>query len=189
VILVAAIIVGLLAGYARARYRGYALSVPDLRLIWLAALAFLPQWLVFYLPAVRTSASDELVALALVSSQALLLIFAWINRRQPAFWALGLGLACNLAVIVANGGLMPISPETVVQLGDAVPSNWSVGGRLGSGKDIVLPISETRLWWLSDHLLLPRWSSVSVAFSPGDVFIALGAAWFFWTCGGRSPSK
>ena len=60
--------------------------------------------------------SEDLAAAILVSSQVLLLVFAWFNRDQPGLWALDLGLALNLLVIVLNGGLMPISPETVARL-------------------------------------------------------------------------
>jgi hypothetical protein len=150
-------------------------------------LAFLPQWLVFFLPAIGRLASDELAAITLVGSQGLLLLFAWLNRDQPGFWILGLGLVCNLIVIALNGGLMPISPETVSQLKpDAPPDVWKVGHRLGTGKDVVLPVAATHLWWLSDHFLFPPWFPYQAAFSPGDVLIAAGALWFLWALGGRS---
>lgn len=188
VILLVAILAGLLAGQARAWSGGRGLSPPDLRLVWLVPLTFLPQWLCFYLPATRRLVSDELAAVALVSSQGLLLVFAWFNRKQAGFWALGLGLAFNLLVIALNGGLMPISPETLAQLvPDAPPGHWQIGGRLGVGKDVVLPVAATRLSWLSDRFLLPDWLPYSGAFSLGDMFIAFGAFWLLWTLGGDGP--
>jgi hypothetical protein len=189
-ILLLAVVAGLLAGLARAWYGGRHLSPLNLHLIWLVPLAFVPQWLAFFLPATRRLVPDDLAAAILVSSQALLLIFAWFNREQPGFWALGLGLACNLLVIMLNGGLMPINPDTVAQLAPNAPSGaWQVGNRLGDGKDIVLPVAATHLWWLSDRFLLPPWFPHRVAFSLGDVFIAGGAFWLLWALGGQPKSK
>ena len=76
----------------------------------------------------------------------------------------------NLFVILLNGGMMPISPETIQHLyPNASPGAWQIGQRLGVGKDIVLTISETRLWFLSDRFTLPDWIPYRVAFSLGDV--------------------
>jgi hypothetical protein len=190
VILLFAIVTGLLGGLARARSGGCRLTSPSLHLVWLVPVAFVPQWLAFYLPATRKLVPDNLAAAILVSSQAFLLVFAWLNRHQPGFCVLGLGLALNLLVIALNGGLMPISPETLSRLVPAaLPDAWQIGHRLGSGKDVVLPIVTTRLWWLGDRFLLPTWFLYRVAFSLGDVFIAGGAFWFLWMLGedrGRS---
>ncbi len=187
-VLLVAVVAGLLAGLARARYGRRPLQVPDLRLVWLALVAFVPQLVAFYLPASSRLPADSLAALALVGSQVALLIFAWLNRKQPGFWALALGLALNLLVIGLNGGLMPISPETASQLmPDASPDMWQAGHRLG--KDIVLPAAATRLEWLADRFLLPSWLPYRVAFSLGDVFIALGAFWLLWAMGGPEPQR
>ena len=182
-ILLPAIVVGLLAGLARARHRNGHLKSPDLRLVWLVPIAFLPQWLAFHLPVTRRLTTDSIAAAALVSSQALLLVFAWFNRRKSGFWALGTGLALNLLAITFNGGLMPVSPEVVAQLLPHTPANaQQVGERVGW--NVVLPIANTRLWWLSDHLLLPDWFPYRKALSVGDVLIAAGAFWYLWSLGG-----
>jgi hypothetical protein len=186
VILLLAIIAGLVAGSIRAWYAGRHLSPFELRRTWLVLAAFLPQWAAFFLPATRSAVSDDVAAAVLVGSQVLLLVFAWLNREQPGFWLLGLGLACNLLVITLNRGLMPISPEIVTQLkSGAATRTWQVGHRLGTGKDILLPIAAMRLWWLSDRFLTPAWLPYRAAFSVGDVLIAGGAFWFFWALGGH----
>lgn len=139
--------------------------------------------LAFHLPATRRLATDDLAAAVLVGSQALLLVFAWFNRNQPGFWALGIGLALNLLVIGLNGGLMPVSPEIIaLLLPDLPPDARGIGDRVGW--NIVLPPTGTRLWWLSDLILLPGWFPIQKALSAGDVIIAGGAFWLLWTLGG-----
>ncbi len=181
-ILLPAIAAGLLAGLTRARYRNGYLKSPDLRLVWLVPIAFLPQWLAFNLPVTRRLTTDKTAAAALVSSQALLLIFAWFNRNQSGFWALGTGLALNLSVISLNRGLMPVSPEVVAELLPDLPTEaWQVGDRVGW--NVVLPVTNTHLWWLSDYLLLPAWFPYRKALSVGDLLVAAGAFWYLWALG------
>lgn len=179
-----AILVGVVAGLVRAQVPRQRYQVAELRFLWLVPLAYLPQLLAFQFPATRDKGTIESAAAALVTSQAFLLLFAWVNRSRPGFWVAGLGLALNLAVIVANGGLMPISPETIARMAPGLDLGaWPVGGRFGTGKDIVLLTRDTWLWWLSDILLLPAWIPIRAAYSIGDILIAAGVAWFFWSSG------
>lgn len=180
-LLIVAVIAGFLAGFIRSVLSNQRYEIPQIRYSWLVLIAFLPQWLVFYLPVTRRSIPDQWASIALISSQVLLLLFIWLNsfqqrfRNRLGFGLLGLGLALNLTVILLNGGLMPISPENVTRLVPNAPSgSWEIGSRLGTGKDVVLTHDETRLWWLSDtfYLELP---GRDVAFSLGDVIIAIGA--------------
>lgn len=187
-ILLLAILVGLLGGALRAWIGKRPYLIPDLDAIWLVLVAFIPQWGAFYLPLTRRLVTAEWAAAALVSSQAILLLFAWFNRKYSAFWVLGLGLLLNLTVIILNGGLMPISRETLVKLKLDTPiTDWQVGGRVGNSKDILLLPVQTRLGWLSDRFVLPTWFPYKAAFSLGDLLIALGAIWLLWQAGG--PKK
>jgi hypothetical protein len=54
-------------------------------------------------------------------------------------------------------------------------------------KDFVLPLADTRLWFLDDRFILPAWMNYHVAFSIGDVLIAIGAFWLLWSLG--SPNN
>lgn len=184
-----AVVVGLIVGGIRAVYNRRWLEIPDLRLIWLVPIAFLPQWLVFYWPRTRSATSLEIAVIALVSSQLLLFIFAWYNRTKPGFWLLGLGLLLNFVVIILNGGMMPITPETMTQLappGTPAIEMFPPGTRLGTTKDIVLYREDTRLWWLSDVFLFPEWFPLRFAYSVGDALIALGIIWLLWQAGGTT---
>ncbi len=154
--------------------------MPELRALWLAFVGFFPQALAFYLPLTRRSIPDEWAAAALIASQALLLGFAWLNRQQAGMSLLIAGLTLNMTVIIANGGFMPISPQTASRL-TALP--LETGARLGHSKDILLPLDETRLAWLSDRFLLPTGFPYQVAFSLGDILIAVGVFWLLLSRG------
>ncbi|MBI5840716.1 MAG: DUF5317 domain-containing protein [Chloroflexi bacterium] len=176
-ILLLALVAGLLVGLEWARWHRRPYQIPELRYLWLVFAAFLPQLIIIYLPLVRVCTPDWLAAASLLASQVLLLGFAFLNRRLPGMSILLLGSLLNLVVIAANGGFMPISPQTAGRL---VPKELlldiSTGARFGT-KDILLHPQETRLEWLADRFLPPAWFPYQVAFSLGDVFLAIGVFW------------
>ncbi len=176
-ILLLALALGLLVGIVSARLQKRPYRAPSIQAIWLALIAFALQWLVAYFPLGRRLFPDWFASLALLVSLLLLLLFAWWNRSLAGMGLLLGGLVLNLIVIAANGGWMPISPETAayfVGSGAALPLR--VGQRFGP-KDIILPAEETRLEFLADRFLAPRWFPWRVVFSLGDILIALGAFW------------
>lgn len=186
-ILLLAILAGLIAGYTRARLNHSALSIPRLRLAWLVLIAVIPQLLATEFSFTRQRIPVSMIPPILVGSQVLLLLFALSNLRRPGFILLGIGLTLNLTVITLNGGWMPISPDTVTNIApDASPGAWEIGERLGFSKDLVMPVSNTRLWALSDRFVFPGWFPAQVAFSIGDVLIAAGAFLFLFSLGAPS---
>jgi hypothetical protein len=125
----------------------------------------------------RVTFPDWLAALSIVTSQLILLIFAWLNRHLAGMSILIFGLILNMAVMVANGGFMPINPHTAERIiGSERIASYDLGSRIGY-KDILITKNETRLEWLADRFLPPAGLPYQVAFSLGDVFIAFGAFW------------
>lgn len=172
-ILLIAVVIGLGATLLRARLSGRRLKPLHIRISWLVFLAVIPQILSFQIPATGKLIPEGIVPFILVGSQILLLVFAAANIRQPGFWALGLGLLANFTVIALNGGWMPISADTLRRLLPHLTAETTITSqRLLLTKDWIMPPSQTHLVWLSDTLTLP---GLSVAFSIGDIFIALGA--------------
>jgi hypothetical protein len=188
-LLLGALLVGLAAGLLRAQLTGTVYRLPEVRATWLVVVAFIPQWLTFYWGPTRRLANETTAAFVLVTSQTLLLLFTWRNRHQSPFRWLGLGLLLNWLVICLNGGLMPISPETVSRLAPEIdPSEIPLGLRLGGSKDIVLPEAQMRLPWLADRMVTPtRWPQ-RVAFSVGDILVAVGAFSWLWQAGGKTST-
>ena len=189
-VLLIAVFIGLVAGLIRCWigkrvYRFYDLHYPGLVLV-----AFIPQFFAFFLPATRSLISDQLASILLISSQVLLLIFSLLNFKKPGFWPITAGFLANFLVIILNGGLMPISPETVKLLAPNAPEGtWQIGQRLGVGKDIVLNSTTTVLPFLSDRFATPQWLNYPAAFSFGDILISIGVIWLLWSLGGPQKQK
>jgi len=172
-----AILAGLLVGLSRAYWYKQVYIAPDFQAIWLAVIAFLPQLFIAYLPVTHPFFSDGLASVSLLASLILFSVFAWLNRHLPGMPILIVGLLLNFVVIVANGGWMPISPQTANLLaGKDVLQFMNAGSRFGE-KDILLPLQNIRLEFLADRFLLPAWFPYKVAFSLGDVLVSIGAFW------------
>lgn len=157
-------------------------TLPHLKRVELALLAFLPQAIVFFVPQTGGFVNQQWASLVLPVSLAILMWFVWCNRRQQGFWLLGLGLLLNLAVISANGGLMPIDPDTLTTV-HGEQSEAPTNGRAFGSKNLVLAAEETRLEWLADRFTVPDRLPIQFAFSLGDVFLVIGAFWALWSGG------
>jgi len=179
VILLIAVVVGTLTGWGYARWNGWTWHPPIFRAVWLVVLGFLPQLAAFYLPFTRRLLPDDMASASLVWSQLTLLAFALVNVHLPGMWILAFGLGCNLAVILANGGFMPLPVDAAARLvNPTILKSLAVGERISSAsKDILLPQSRILLPWLSDRFVTPSYLPYRFAFSLGDVLVSAGAFW------------
>ncbi|HOW91507.1 MAG TPA: DUF5317 domain-containing protein [Anaerolineaceae bacterium] len=188
-VLVTAVLIGLILGLGRAWINKQNYRVYDLRAPGLVLLAFIPQFLIFFLPATRSRIPDRTASILFISSLIILIAFSIFNIRKTSFWPVTAGFLLNAGVILLNGGWMPISPAMVQKLFPAAEPSWKVGERLGFSKDILLNPEMTRLWFLSDRFTLPDWIHYRVAFSAGDLLIFIGIVWLLWSLGGKAKDK
>jgi hypothetical protein len=102
--------------------------------------------------------------------------FCWLNRHQIGMVCITLGIALNMAVMAANGGVMPVSPTAALQVsGQQIPS----GTMVHFSKTAVLDDERTALVWLSDRMMLPGLFNVA-AWSIGDMFLLVGVSRLLW---------
>jgi len=172
------LLVAALAALAIVLLRGgklHRLAGVNIRTSWLILAAFALQLYLVYVPAGRSRGFLDPGAWLHLGSYLLLLAAVWQNRNLPGIKLIGIGLLLNLAVIVANGGFMPIEPETVVRIGHGSRvMDLQAGYRVHQAKDVVLPRELTRLWPLSDIFVLAAPFPMPTAFSLGDVFLSVG---------------
>jgi hypothetical protein len=168
----------LVTGMMRKRGRLQALAELPVHRLWLVPVALALQLPLFLSPAASATSELLIPRIAFIASYLLLGWVVWANRHLPGLRWLAIGVFLNGLVIVANGGGMPIAPETVIALGGSASP---VGIHDGASKDFVQSIDATRLWFLSDILAIPRPFPWPVAFSIGDIFIVVGVARFSWS--------
>jgi len=164
---------GLLVGASKLNLAISSLADIRVKFGWLIILAVVLQRIPFALS--TPSSFVELKKGLLVLSYVLLL---WALSRNFGFWSmriLALGTVVNFVAIVANGGLMPVSPEARLQAGMIALRPSSLGMVLPEGTGILLSVDQTNLQFLSDIIPI---SGVGV-FSPGDVVIGVGLLIFF----------
>lgn len=105
-------------------------------------------------------------------SLAVLLVWAvWHHDRLPGIWLVVVGIAMNLAVVLANGGHMPVAPAAA----HVGPPQLL---EQGSFAQYILMGPDTRLGWLGDWILLPPpiGQLFPQAYSPGDLVAMAGFA-------------
>ncbi len=136
-----------------------------IRLLWLPAAAALAEFSALPLYRLFGEGFRGFAFAPTVISYGLLFAFLIANLRLRGTPLMALGGAANLAVIAANGFLMPVA---------AVPP----AGMTEFQSLRYVPVSgETRLLFLADVIRLPL-PYIGGYASAGDIFLALGAAVF-----------
>lgn len=119
-------------------------------------------------------------------SQIGLIILFLLNRHVPGAKLFALGVALNTLVMLANGGWMPVTPETARFVH---PDRLNIERtRPATSKNIILSRSETNLWILSDiiRVTLPwRRNAISI----GDVFLIVAVAQFIFQATAKKKDK
>ena len=150
----------------------------------LATVPFKHGWLAFLaiglqVVAVYTHSIQGMAPILFSLSYAILIGLVWINRRLAGMPIVGLGLGLNTLVTVANGGYMPVTKEAIWRAGlTHLTYELETGARILGAKDIILPQSQTNLWFLSDIIVLR--GPFPTVFSIGDIILALGILLFFY---------
>ncbi len=103
---------------------------------------------------------------------ACLLYAVWANRSVPWMSLVGLGIALNFVVILANGMRMPISADALAAAGLGGQAAAIATGRVLTYR---LMDSTARLWPLGDVIPLGPPYPVHRVVSVGDIVMAVGA--------------
>jgi hypothetical protein len=122
--------------------------------------------------------SDKMAPFLYVISLLLIIIFILLNTKQYGLPILGLGLFCNLLVIVSNRGYMPVKLDYYKTIATADELE-----KLNQGLPFfnhIATSSHTKLYYLADIFLMPSWIFITRVFSIGDVLITIGASIFIW---------
>jgi hypothetical protein len=155
---IAGILLGLLSGG-----RLGALGELRIRHIGLVYAAILLQIAAFPSGVLPWSTPDRVARGLWLASFVLLIGFAVVNRAVRGVALVFAGLASNLAAVVANGGLMPASPQAI-----------RAAGMTYRLKNNSISAGHPHLAWLTDRWAVPDWIPLGNVFSVGDVLIAAG---------------
>jgi len=160
---------GVFIGSSRLSLVAANLANIKIRFGWLIVIAVLVQSMPFALSA--PSSFVELKKALLVLSYVLLLWVLSCNLQSRGMYIVLLGTLLNFLAIIANGGLMPVSPEARLWAGKPTLGESGLGKVLPEGTGILLPIDQTNLWLLSDIIPI---NFIHIVISIGDILIAIG---------------
>lgn len=124
----------------------------------------------------RTSPDDLPARIVLPLTIALVPLALWPLRDHAGVWVMFVGLLANLAVILANGGLMPIERSTVIEaIGEERAAAYEAGEWIAGSKDVLVEDGDGRALALGDSIIV-RVGGGGFAASPGDLVVWCGLA-------------
>ena len=152
---------------------GHPRPIFDVRRGWLVILAFAIQ--AGTIPIISDPSALALKKAILGVTAAMLLLGILPNLRWWAFRLLGIGFLLNLAVMSANGGLMPITVEDYNMIPEPA-ADLSVGQTPPGTKNVLLAEPDIRLGLLRDRIYIAELRSN--VYSVGDLVLLAGLAVF-----------
>ena len=161
------------------------LATVKLRWLPLVIVGFVLQLLIF-----TPFASSPLIAFATlpiyVLSLALLAIWVAANWRIPGMTLIAIGLALNVIVIAANGGHMPVFPDSARLAGQY---DMLVAESPRTSKHLPMEKDQVRLWLLSDIIAIPQGVPGASVLSVGDLVLTVGIAILCYSTILRAPLR
>jgi hypothetical protein len=163
-VLVLAVAAGLVLGRLLGG-RVAALAALRIRAVWLFYVAIGLQVAGYPSGVLPWSIGDSLATALWLVSYAVLIAAAAVNVRLPGAAVVGLGMLCNLAAVVTNGGHMPARAAALRAAGVLYRGHHNNSAVL----------AHPHLPWLIDRWPVPAWIPMGNVYSVGDVLIAAGA--------------
>jgi MFS family permease len=144
--------------------RGRFLRLAEVRVtaVWALLAALAAQVIVLR---VLRGGDPGLLGVGHVGTYLLAGIFLWRNRHLPGLWLITGGGIANLAVISANGGVMPASVDAWTAAGLSAPQTFSNS----------VTLEGAHLSFLGDIFAVPDPLPFANVFSIGDVLLIVGA--------------
>jgi hypothetical protein len=139
--------------------------------LWVGVLALTAQVLLVEIVG-RAAPSFPALPGLLFASHLLLIPFLLRNMRYLGVRLMLLGLALNLIVMAANGGMMPVTANGVDAVGRQQASDLTAGAPIEGTKNVYS--ENPRFSELSDAIVLPIPGALTRVVSVGDVLIAFG---------------
>ncbi len=183
--LIGGIVLGLALGVAAGGTLGNLASI-QLRRTWLLLAAVVVRYGTEALLGANVEVVESLRLPLLSTAFAFLLVALWTNRSYPGLSLAFVGILSNAAVIVANGGYMPIWEPSLIAAG-LQPSD------VATAIHTILPPALDSSFLLhlgpfADVIPIPLPFIQNVA-SVGDAFLAAGLAFFLFAGMVRIPQE
>ena len=183
--LIGGIVLGLVLGVAAGGTLGNLAAI-QLRRTWLLLAAVVVRYGTEALLGANVEVVESLRLPLLSTAFAFLLVALWTNRSYPGLSLAFVGILSNAAVIVANGGYMPIWEPSLIAAG-LQPSD------VATAIHTILPPALDSSFLLhlgpfADVIPIPLPFIQNVA-SVGDAFLAAGLAFFLFAGVVRIPQE
>ncbi|OPA74057.1 hypothetical protein BVG16_25230 [Paenibacillus selenitireducens] len=166
------IVIGIIVGLIRAGFKNGLVALSNIRIKGgiIFPLLLLLQFFMFYF-------QDQVQFFNQISGYFFMVVYIvglyvlWLNRNEPGFWYIFIGVGLNFLVMVLNGGRMPVSLEAAKVL-DPIYTQMLKDG-VTVTKHIMLDDS-THLSFLGDIIPIsspyPRTQVISI----GDIVMNIG---------------